>query len=165
MTKIKDAILVLGVGNILLHDEGIGVHIVRELEENYVFSQNVTLLDGGTLGMRLIDSISRADMMIVADTLCSGKKPGTITRLTGKEITDRIAAKNSMHQVSFQETLTYADLLDCLPETVLIGCEPEDLSSWGMNLSPQVEAVRRKMIRMLIQEIEIHGGTVTLSPQ
>ena len=66
---MKNNILVLGVGNILLHDEGVGVHVLRNLEKNYSFSENVTLIDGGTLGMRLLDTMSQADVMIVVDTL------------------------------------------------------------------------------------------------
>ena len=89
-------ILVLGVGNILLHDEGIGVHVVKDLEASFTFSDNVTLLDGGTLGLKLLNPIEEADYMIVADCGCDGKKPGTITRLTAKDLNDRVAAKNSM---------------------------------------------------------------------
>ncbi|MDJ0624537.1 MAG: HyaD/HybD family hydrogenase maturation endopeptidase [Desulfocapsaceae bacterium] len=151
-------ILVLGVGNVLLHDEGIGVHVVRDLAENYCFSDNVTLMDGGTLGMRLLDTISQADFMVVADTLCSGKAPGTLSRLTGEEIRDRVAAKNSLHQVSFLETIAYANFLGVLPETVLIGCEPENLSAWGTEVTPTVAAARPEMTQMVLKEVENAGG-------
>ncbi|WP_136798936.1 MULTISPECIES: HyaD/HybD family hydrogenase maturation endopeptidase [Desulfosediminicola] len=159
MQKRKN-ILVLGVGNILLHDEGIGVHVVRDLEEQYSFSKELTLLDGGTLGIRLLDAMGRADYMIVADTLCSGKAPGTITRLTGSELRGRVAAKNSQHQVSFLETIAYADFLGMLPETVMIGCEPKDLSAWGTELTEEVAAARPQMIARVIDEIRAAGGEV-----
>ena len=153
-------ILVLGIGNILLHDEGIGVYAVRDLEEQYTFSNGVTLLDGGTLGMRLLGAISEADYMIVADTLCSNKPAGTLSRLTGDELKDRVAAKNSMHQVSFLETIAYANFLGILPETVLIGCEPKDLSPWGIELTPPVSTARPLMVKKLLKEIQQAGGEV-----
>lgn len=152
-------ILVLGVGNILLHDEGIGVHVIRHLEAHYVFSDEVTLLDGGTLGMRLLDAISKADCVIIADTLCGNAPPGTLFRLTNEDLQSRVAAKNSLHQVSFLETLAYASFLGMLPETVLIGCEPEDLSAWGMELSTAVAAVKSEMISMILREIQAAGGS------
>lgn len=151
-------ILVLGVGNILLHDEGVGVHVVRDLEQQYNFSPEVTLLDGGTLGMRLLDAISKADFMIVIDTLCNNEPPGTITRLTRDELQDRVAAKNSLHQVSFLETIAYANFLGILPETVLIGCEPADLSAWGTELTSVVNAARPLMVKKVLAEISTAGG-------
>lgn len=158
----RKKILVLGVGNILLHDEGIGVHVVRDLELQYRFSPEVTLLDGGTLGMRLLDAIGQADYLIVADTLCGNAPPGTLTRLTGAELRDRVAAKNSLHQVSFLETMAYANFLGILPETVLIGCEPADLSAWGTELTPKVAAARPLMVRRILEEIENSGGKAWL---
>lgn len=153
-------ILVLGVGNILLHDEGIGVHVVRELEQRYDCSENVTILDGGTLGMRLLDALSRADIMIVADTLNSKNPPGTLSRLTRQELQDRVAAKNSMHQVSFLETIAYAEFLGILPEVVLVGCQPENLSAWGIELSAAVAAAKPEMMMMVVDEIRQAGGQI-----
>lgn len=151
-------ILVLGVGNILLHDEGIGVYVVHDLQEHYTFSQAVTLLDGGTLGMRLLDALSKADFMIVVDTLCSDSPAGTITRLIGSQLKDRVAAKNSMHQVSFLETIAYANFLGFLPETVLVGCVPENLTAWGTELSPPVKRARPLMVQRVVEEIRAAGG-------
>ena len=153
-------ILVLGIGNLLLHDEGIGIHALRDLENHYKFSDNVTLMDGGTLGMRLLDHIEQADYLIVADTFCSNKPPGTLTRLSMAELESQVAAKNSMHQVSFLDTLSHARLLGILPETILVGCEPENLNPWGEDLTPSVEAAKPKMVKMIIREIRKAGGKV-----
>lgn len=151
-------ILVLGVGNVLLHDEGIGIHVIRDLEQRYTFSDNVTLLDGGTLGMRLLGAMSQAEHMIVADTLSANSAPGTLHRLSRSELHNRVSAKNSMHQVSFLETLAYANFLGILPETILIGCQPEDLSAWGMELSAPVAAAKPKMVKLVLQEIQAAEG-------
>lgn len=159
MIMKQQRILILGVGNILLHDEGVGVYVVRDLEANYIFSDEITLLDGGTLGMRLLDAIGKADVMIVADTLSTKGKPGTIHRLAMDELKNRVAAKNSLHQVSFLETLAYAEFLGILPETVLIGCEPENLSAWGTDLSQPVAQAKPYMIEMVLSEVERAGGS------
>ena len=74
-------ILVLGVGNILLRDEGIGVRIIEQLQSNYCFSANVELMDGGTLGLRLLDPIAQAEHLIVVDAVQNGQAPGTLYRL------------------------------------------------------------------------------------
>ena len=108
--------------------------------------------------MRLLDIMSRADVMIVIDTLCNGCRPGTLTKLTSSEIQDRVAAKNSLHQVSFLETIAYANFLGCLPETILIGCEPKDLSAWGMELTSEVAEALPDIIRMVLEEIEKAGS-------
>ena len=75
-------ILVLGVGNILLRDEGIGVRVVEKLLETFTFSPNVRLLDGGTLGLRLLEPITAADYLIVVDAIKTGRPPGTIEKLS-----------------------------------------------------------------------------------
>jgi len=72
-------ILVLGIGNILLRDEGAGVRVIEALEAGYFFSPNVTLLDGGTLGLRLLDPISQADHLILVDAVQNGGAPAPCT--------------------------------------------------------------------------------------
>ena len=158
---MEQEILVLGVGNILLHDEGVGVHIVCDLEEQFTFSDNVQLLDGGTLGIRLLDAISKADFMIVVDAFCDNKAPGQLSRLGRSELMDRVASKNSLHQVSFLETMAYAEILGVLPDVVLIGCEPENLEPWGTGLSATVEAAKPGMITMIAAEIRNAGGSMS----
>lgn len=158
-------ILVLGVGNFLLQDEGIGIHVVREIETHYTFSEEITLMDGGTLGMRLLGYIEEADYMIVADTFCDNKPPGTLTRISMDELNKKVAAKNSMHQVSFLDTLSHARLLGVLPRTVLVGCEPENIQPWGSELTAPVAAAKPKMVKMIIQEIRKAGGKLSLREQ
>ncbi|MGD9089902.1 MAG: hydrogenase maturation protease, partial [Desulfobacterales bacterium] len=107
-------ILVLGVGNILLKDDGIGVRIVEKLQQEYAFSPNVRLLDGGTLGLRLLEPITGADVLIVVDAIISGQPPGTIERLPLAVLRKRISIKNSLHQLDLLETLAHAEFLERL---------------------------------------------------
>ena len=99
----EQQILVLGVGNTLLRDEGIGVKIIEELDAGYDFSDNVELMDGGTLGLRLLDPIAQTDHLIVVDAVQNGQAPGTLYRLPADELAKRVAFKNSLHQLDLVE--------------------------------------------------------------
>lgn len=155
----KKRILVLGVGNILMSDEGAGVYTVRKLEEKYRFSDNVTLLDGGTLGMKLLHLISCADHLIVADTAIRGLTPGTVSRLSTNDIRLRTSSKNSMHQLSFSETLALAEMMQILPETVIISIEPADIKTVNTCCTAEVNAGINMMCSFILDEITAAGGS------
>jgi hydrogenase maturation protease len=89
MTENIPKILVLGVGNILFTDEGVGVRAVETLLRDYSFSDNVTLMDGGTLGTRLMDPIMQCQRLIVIDAVLGGDEPGSVYRLTGDDLRSR----------------------------------------------------------------------------
>lgn len=151
-------ILVLGVGNTLLQDEGIGVKIIEQLQADYLFSDNVELMDGGTLGLRLLDPITQTDHLIVVDAVQNGQAPGTLYRLPADELTKRVAFKNSLHQLDLVETLAYAEILGNRPTAVIVGVEPEDISPWGTELTPTIRTLVPEMCRRVLTEIEAAGG-------
>lgn len=157
----RKRILVLGVGNILLKDEGIGVKIVQRLESLYCFSSNVELMDGGTLGLRLLDPIANADYVIVVDAVQNGRPPGTLYRLPAEELGNRVSFKNSLHQLDLVETLAYAEILGNRPDAVVIGIEPADISPWGMELTESVAVAVPEMCSRVLREIETAGGSYT----
>ena len=147
-------IMVLGVGCKLLTDEGFGVHVVEKLMADYDFPENVSIIDGGVLGVNLLGVISEADHLIVVDVIRNGGKPGTLYRLEGEEIPARITAKNSLHQIDFLEALTLCQALDKIPEAVIIGVEPEDMTTYGIELTPAIAAKTDAMIDMVFKELE-----------
>ena len=151
-------ILVLGVGNILLRDEGIGVRIVEKLQQDYTFSPNVRLLDGGTLGLRLLEPIIGVDYLIVVDALVNGQPPGRIERLPLAVLRKRISIKNSLHQLDLLETLAHAEFLERLPETIIIGIEPEDIATLSLELSETVRSRRKDIVSAVLGEISHAGG-------
>ncbi len=155
-------ILVLGVGNLLLHDEGVGVRAIERLESEYVFSDNVRLFDGGTLGLRLLDPILHADCLIVVDAVQNGGEPGTIYRLTADDLNRRLTFKNSIHQLDLVETLAYAELLGKRPEAVIVGIEPEDISQWGTELTATLRRRFDDLIEIVLAEIRKAGGEYRL---
>ena len=154
----ENHILVLGVGNILLRDEGVGVRVIEHLLADYTFSPNVELLDGGTLGVRLLDPIANAGVLIVVDALRNGQPPGTVYRMSAEDLPRCISFKNSLHQTGLLETLAYAEMLGNRPETVVIGVEPADISPWGLELTETLKDRILNVTGCVLQEIEQAGG-------
>lgn len=154
-------ILVLGVGNILFTDEGIGVRCIEEMEKNYTFSDNVTLMDGGTLGTKLMGPIMDSDFLIVCDAVLCGDTPGSIYRLIGDDLRKSLAFRDSMHQTDLVDTLGMCELVGNRPEAIVLGMEPFDYHSMALELSPTAQAAVPNMIKAIIREIEAAGGTCT----
>ncbi len=151
-------IMVLGVGNLLFTDEGVGIHAIQTLLEQYEFSQNVSIEDGGVLGINLLGIISEADDLIVVDAIRNGGAPGTLYRLEGDDIPKRILGKNSLHQVDLLEALTLCQALDKVPETVIVGVEPEDIETLGLELTPPVQEKMGDLIAMVLRELDRLGA-------
>ncbi len=152
-----EQILVLGVGNILLTDEGVGIRVIERMQERYAFPDNVSVLDGGVLGLSLLGVISEADHLIVVDAVRNGREPGSLYRLQGDQVPKRILAKNSLHQVDFLETLTSCQALDRVPETVILGVEPLDIENLSIELTPVVQEKIDSLIHMVLKELDRLG--------
>ena len=149
-----ERILILGVGNILLTDEGVGIRVVERLQQLYTFPENVSVVDGGVLGLSLLGTISEADHLIVVDAVKNGKEPGALYRMEGDDVPKRILAKNSLHQVDFLETLTACQALDKVPETVILGVEPQDIESLSVELTPEVQDKVDSLVDMVLEELD-----------
>ncbi|WP_462325422.1 HyaD/HybD family hydrogenase maturation endopeptidase [Desulfoplanes sp.] len=150
-------ILILGVGNILFTDEGIGVRAVNYLIEKYTFSDNVTLRDGSTLGIELMDPIMQCDHLVVLDAVLGDEPPGSIYRLTGEDLRKSISFRNSMHQTDLVDTLIFCRLAGKCPEAVIIGMEPEDMETMSIELSSSVRERIPLMAVRVLEEIENLG--------
>ncbi|HWR04725.1 MAG TPA: HyaD/HybD family hydrogenase maturation endopeptidase [Humidesulfovibrio sp.] len=159
MTTEKKRILVLGVGNILFTDEGIGVRAAEELERLYEFSDNVTVMDGGTLGTRLMDPIMNCDMLIVVDAVLGDGPAGSVYRLTGEDLRKSLAFKDSMHQTDLVDTLIMCEIVGNRPEAVIIGMEPEDYHTMGLELSPISKERQEPLLGFVLEEIVKAGGS------
>lgn len=151
-------ILILGVGNILLADEGVGVRTVEKLQKEYVFSENVEVIDGGTLGIRLMDCIMDCDHLIVVDAVQNGQAPGTLYRLLGDDLRKSMSFKDSMHQADLVETLTHCELIGHRPQSVVIGIEPKEYAPWSEELTPVIQEKIDDLAKMVLDEIESLGG-------
>ncbi|MBF0209435.1 MAG: HyaD/HybD family hydrogenase maturation endopeptidase [Desulfamplus sp.] len=152
---MSEQIMVLGVGNILYSDDGFGIRVVERLESEHRFPNNVTIVDGGVLGVNLLGVISGADRLIVVDTILNRGKPGDIHRLEGDEIPNRILGKNSMHQVDLLEALSLCRLIGKAPKTVIIGVEPQDIETLNPELTPTIAKQIDSVIELILREIEL----------
>ena len=152
-------VMILGVGNLLFADEGFGIRVVEEMERRYAFPENVSLVDGGVLGVSLLGVMSQADHLIVVDVIRNQGTPGDIYRLEGDAIPERIRAKNSLHQVDFLEALTLCQAMDKVPEAVIIGVEPEDIRTLQTELTITTKNKIEAIVQMVLEELERLGIT------
>jgi hydrogenase maturation protease len=138
----------------LLSDEGFGVRVAEALEERYDFPDNVSVIDGGVLGINLMGIISEADQLIVVDVIRNGGQPGDLYRIDGEAIPERIRAKNSLHQIDFLESLTLCQALDKVPETVIVGVEPKDIETLNVDLTAATADRIDDVIQMVLAELD-----------
>ncbi len=151
-------ILVLGIGNVLLTDEGVGVRVIEELSNSFDFSDNVLLMDGGTLGLGLLGSIMEADSLIVIDAMRAGSNAGTIHRLTNGDLQCTVGGGNSLHEIGLAETLAAAHMLDKQLELVVLGIEPEVIDNWGTRLTDTIQRRVPDLVAAVLREVERMGG-------
>jgi hydrogenase maturation protease len=159
--------LVLGLGNILMCDEGLGVRAVERLLERYEFPPEVEVLDGGTLGLDLLPYVEDADRLLVLDAIDMGAEAGTIGRLEGGEVPAFLGIKVSPHQMGLADLLAASRLRDRFPaEVVLWGVQPAVIDV-GLELSPVVEAQIDTLVERVLVELS-HWGiewTSRLDPE
>ena len=161
MNDLSQQVMIIGVGCILYSDEGFGVRVVQELQKRYAFPDNVSVVDGGVLGVNLLGVISQPDYLIVVDVIRNKGNPGDIYRLEGEQIPERIRAKNSLHQVDFLEALTLCQALDKVPETVIIGVEPEDIETLSIDLTSTTRSRMEEVMTMVLSELDRLGVPYT----
>lgn len=146
-------ILVLGLGNILLMDEGLGVHAMELFERRYAVPDHVDVVDGGTCGMDMLDLIASHRHLIAVDAVKTGAPPATLVTLRGDEVPAYFKGKLSPHQLGLCDLLASLRLTDEAPETVtLVGCVPLALGT-GLMLSPEIEAVLPEMAERIAGEL------------
>jgi hydrogenase maturation protease len=150
----KKPVLVLGVGNILLTDEGVGVHVVNRMREMDL-PLHVDLLDGGTSGFDLLDDLEGRKKVVVVDTVHGGEPPGTIYRMTTEDIEDTNKQTVSLHDIDMSDLFKLADLFEIeKPEVVILGIEPKDMESSSLELTPEIEAKVPRLIELVMKEVE-----------
>ncbi len=153
-------IVVLGIGNVLLSDEGVGVHAVEALQARYRLPDSVDVVDGGTAGMELIRHVGGADCLIVVDCVRVGQPPGSVVVLQDDEIGAFFKTKLSPHQVGLSDLLATAALLGEKPgRVVLVGVQPVSLET-AMQLSPEVEGRMDAVLDAVVAELRRHDLAV-----
>ena len=124
----NNEIVLLGVGNILLTDEGLGVHVVKDLKESFSFTPAITIVDGGTLGMELLTYMRGMKKILLIDAINGGESPGTVYEFPHKELEQYFTEHISVHEVGMQDILRIRAIQEePLEDAVVIGVEPESL--------------------------------------
>lgn len=150
---ISPNIAVLGVGNILLTDEGIGVRVIEELQRRYRLPDNVLVLDGGTAGMELLEPLENLDKLIIADAVRVAQPPASVVLLQGDEVPAFFRTKISPHQIGLTDLLAALELTEKAPkEVALIGLQPVSLDT-GMALTPEAQAKVPEMVALVVAEL------------
>jgi len=162
--KQAGKIRIIGVGNLLLRDEGVGIHVARELQKNDLPS-GVEVLDGGVVGIGLMDYLRGPAKVLLIDAAEMNLKPGSVVRFTPEEVKDeKVGPKFSSHDIGLLEVLELAKALgDCPSEVVIIGIQPKEIS-WGTDLSPEVKASIPKAMEGVLKEI-YQTSRDTLAPE
>ncbi len=152
----------MGVGNLLLGDEGVGIHLIRYLEQHFVMPAEVELYDGGTAGLYLSTFVETCRALIVVDALAIAAQPGTIRVYYDDEVKPGLLQTNlSPHQVGFLETIELCRLQDREPEKlVVVGICPEQIEA-GVELSATIRAVLPLLADEVINQLLRLGVTVT----
>ncbi len=156
----KKDILVIGMGNVLMQDEGLGVRAVEELESQYVIPASIEVMDGGTTGTELLEPIRGVKHLIVADAVNTGAPFGTLVRIADEEVPAFFQMKLSNHQLGLSDLLALLTLSDDSPEHVtIVGMVPHHLEN-KLGLSDEANIGLPKMVTMLVEELEAVGVTL-----
>ncbi len=153
-------ILVIGMGNVLMQDEGVGVRAIEELESRYLIPEHVALMDGGTTGMELFEPIRNCDQLLVADAVNTGAPYGSLVRIANGDIPAFFQTKISNHQLGLSDLLALLALKDAVPEHVaIIGMVPHSLEN-KLGLTVEAAAGLARMVEMLVSELADLGVTL-----
>ncbi len=146
-------IVIIGIGNVLLMDEGIGIHIINELEK-YELPSNVEIYDGGTGGFKLIDLVQAANKVIFIDAVETGKAPGTIITFKSEDVRSKYQKrKYSLHDTDLLEVIKMVELLEHPPEIEIVGIQPKTIN-YGTTLSKELKYSIPNIINTVFNEIE-----------
>jgi len=150
-------VLVLGLGNVLLGDDGLGAAALARIERGYRLPPGVRLEDGGTLGLSLLGLLAESDRVILVDAVRTGSAPGTLVRIDGEDVMDAVRERLSPHQIGVADLLDAARLIDCYPTTVtLLGLAPETIDL-SVTRSNAVDANLDQLVEAVVREVQSLG--------
>jgi len=146
--------LILGVGNYLMSDDGLSVHVLEHLQANNLIPGNIQMIDGGTCGLDLLQYLEGVSNLIIIDAIKTRDGiPGSIIRLDGDQIPAYLSLKISPHDIGLPDLLATAKLRDLYPEKIVVfGIQPATLEL-GVELSPEVASKMDELIELIQKEV------------
>ena len=149
--------VVLGVGNIILADEGVGVRVIEALERDYTMPPGVEVIDAGTSGMEMLEDMSDLDFLLVVDAIAAGKAPGELVQLRGDEVPVFFRRNLSPHGIGLSDVLASLEFLGSEPkETVILGVQPTSLDL-STELTPIIAARVPELVEQVVNELTQRG--------
>lgn len=150
-------VTILGVGNVILRDEGFGVRVAEYLDAHYEFPENVQIVDGGTLGIELTQYVTGTDKLLVIDSINGGAEPGTLFRFHNDAVMDHFQEKVSAHEVGIQDVLALLTVTGHkIPEVIVIGAQPYDLEA-GVELSEGMQNLLPQVVAQALKDLKAWG--------
>ncbi|MDA8140615.1 MAG: HyaD/HybD family hydrogenase maturation endopeptidase [Desulfobacteraceae bacterium] len=147
----------IGLGNILMRDEGVGIHVVKYIQENFVVPPELEIVDGGTSGLDLLPFIEGRDQVLFVDTVNFNREPGYISVLLNGQIPALSGTKDCLHHMGLMDVLAAARLLDKLPAQIaLIGIQPHTIAT-GLDLSPSIQARLQPLVDQILKQLAFWG--------
>lgn len=157
VVSLDEKVAVLGIGNILLKDEGVGVRAVEALKERFDFPESVELIDGGTMGLDLLPFIEGKDKVLIVDAVNLGKDSGTIAIIEDGDIPSFLSSKLSVHQIGLPDVLYASKLLGIMPSKMaLIGIQPETIET-GLMMSETLNRNFERLLNTVIEKLNFWG--------
>lgn len=153
--------IVIGVGNVLFKDEGVGIYASKYLQENYDFDGDLEIIEGGTLGFKLMTFFQEYDNVIILDTVSIEDKAGEIFRLPSDVLLGLGTYRKTAHEVEIVEMLEICSVLDKHAEVTILGIIPKDIETVQIGLTTEIEDKFEELILQAIKEIESIGIKVS----
>jgi hydrogenase maturation protease len=148
--------LILGVGNLILTDDGVGIHAVKLLQESGEIHPDIQIVDGGTCGLDLLQYVAGTDKLVILDAARNSGKPGTISRITGEKVPAYLSIKTSPHEIGLPELLFAAKLSNVYPKEVVIYCVEAESLETQVGLTQAVENALPELVRRVIEEVRLN---------
>jgi hydrogenase maturation protease len=150
-------VTVLGIGNIVLQDEGFGVRVAEALQEAYRFPETVQVLDGGTLGMELLRFVTGTEKLLILDAVKGGGQPGSQYRFDDDAVMLHFQDKLSSHEIGIQDVLALLTVTGKkIPEVVVLGAEPFVMEA-GTELTSRMAGLVPKFVQQSVTELKRWG--------
>ena len=154
------SIVVLGVGNTIMQDDGVGVLAVRALAQNYDLPPHVRLIQGGVAGLGLLWDLERADDLLIIDAVDGTGPPGTLYRFGPQNLPKTSRRFISAHDMGMAEVLSMMDLLGKQPHTRIIGIQPLENRKMGLELTPLLREALPRVVAAVVEELQALGVEV-----